>query len=257
MELMPGAGRRERGAGNTGAACSRLPAPGSVPMALAVAAGLALGCTTEPNTEILPASVMWMEWPVEVLAAEPFTVRLVGFGAECREVLRFETEPTVDQSAVTFEPYFVVGTQPQPCPLRELDPPPGTIIPYPSYFDTRAPVPPLTPTVPRSYEMRAATQQFSGGSEPAVRSFGDIVVRSDVADRSRTAVGGHGYAYRDSLDCLRITPLGIAPGYVVENPPDTASYWAAFVRGHLHPVPVPVCGERRVLRLEWVQNRQP
>lgn len=213
---------------------------------------LVFGCATDPDSESLAASVMWMEWPAEVLAAEPFTVRLVGFGAECREVLRFETEPTVDQSAVTFEPYFVVSTRQQPCPLRELDPPPGTVIPYPSYFDTRAPVPALTPTVPRSYEMRAATQQFPGGAEPTVRTFGDIVVRSDVADRGATAVGGQGYAFRDSLNCLRISPLGTAAAYVVENPPDTTSYWMGFVRGHVHPVPAPVCGERRVLRLESV-----
>src|SRR5258707_14168797 len=62
---------------------------------------------SEPDARIEPAQVSWMEWPAEVMAATPFTVRLVGDSVACVEVGQFVTKPTVDQSAVTFEPYFL------------------------------------------------------------------------------------------------------------------------------------------------------
>src|SRR5437867_1898202 len=113
---------------------------------------------SEPDTRIEPAQVSWMEWPAEVMAATTFTVRLVGYGASCVEVVKFVTTPTVDQSAVTFEPYYLTG-RPRVCPLdvARQDPAGTPSLIYAPYFDTRAAVPGLDAEVPRTYEIRAGT----------------------------------------------------------------------------------------------------
>jgi hypothetical protein len=214
----------------------------------------ALAACSEPESEILPAEVSWMEWPAEVLAAEPFTVRLVGFGVSCREVLHFDAGTTTDNSAVTFEPFFLVSRHPAPCPLDRRVPSVASASPIIApVFDTRAPVAGLTPQAPRSYEIRGAADVSLPSARDAalpVRMFGDVLVRSDSIDRSRTNAGGVVYAYRDSIGCVTIYAPVAQSGYVIENPPaDTASFWTAFVRGFLHKVAVPVCRESVVFHL--------
>ena len=236
--------------------CSLLPAPCSRAVAIALAVVLAPGCATDPDAETVPATVTWMEWPAEVLAAEPFTVRLTGFGVECREVVRFDTDPTVSDIAVTFEPFFVVTGPQQPCPLSVVDLIPGSVSPVPPFFDTRAAVPPLTPTVPRTYEMRAMTLPFQtalGAPDRMIRWFGDVVVRSDVAQPGATLDGGQVYSYVDTLNCVRAAAYGLFAGYVVENPPAGNGHWSGFVRGYLHSVSTPICGETRVFHLESLE----
>jgi len=220
---------------------------------LAVAAIAA--CSSEPESEILPAEVNWMEWPAEVLAAEPFTVRLVGYGASCREILQFDPGATTDNSAVTFEPFFLVSRHFAPCPLDRRVPVSATLNPpiIAPFFDTRAAVAGLTPQTPRSYEIRGATDvSLRGTAAPAlpVRMFGEIVVRSDSVDRSRTNAGGVVYAYRDSTGCVSLYAPVVPDQLILENPPaDTATYWSAFIRGYIHKVAVPVCGASVVFHL--------
>lgn len=217
----------------------------------------ALLACSEPDTRIEPAQVNWMEWPAEVLAATPFTVRLVGYGVACVEVVKFVTEPTVDQSAVTFEPYFLLSGQPQFC--RELDAAHGgagigtaSIRIIAPFFDTRAAVPGLEAQVPRTYEIRAGTDVSARDALAAfpIRTFGEVSVRSAGVATERLNAGGLAYAARDSIGCVTLFAYGIYPGYVIENPPaDTAQYWSAFVRGYLHELAAPLCGERRVFHL--------
>jgi len=212
-------------------------------------------CSSEPDTRIEAAQVSWMEWPAEVLAATPFTVRLVGYGVSCVEVVKFVTAPTVDQSAVTFEPYFLLTGQPQFC--RELiaeGTSSGTasrrlIAPF---FDTRAGVPALEAQFPRTYEIRAGTDVSAREAAAAfpIRTFGDVTVRSAQVESGRINAGGLAYATRDSLGCVTLSPYGIYPGYVVENPPaDTAQYWFGFVRGYIDEPAAPVCGGTQVFHL--------
>jgi hypothetical protein len=213
-------------------------------------------CSSEPDTRIEPAQVSWMEWPAEVLAATPFTVRLVGYGVACVEVVKFVTAPTVDQSAVTFEPYFLLTGQPNPCrdwafpgaahdtaSLRLIAP----------FFDTRAAVPGLEAQVPRTYEIRAGTDVYTRGALDLrfpIRTFGDVTVRSAGVATKRLNAGGLAYATRDSLGCVTLFAYGVYPGYVIENPPaDTAHYWFGFVRGYLDQPAAPVCGASRVFHL--------
>ena len=143
---------------------------------------------SEPDTRIEPAQVNWMEWPAEVLAATPFTVRLVGYGVSCVGVERFVATPTVDQSAVTFEPYFVLSGEPYPC--RDLT---GSVADtvgiriVAPYFDTRAAVPGLEAQFPRTYEIRAGTdvsaRQLLTGLP--IRTVGEITVQSAVVTTDR------------------------------------------------------------------------
>ncbi len=213
---------------------------------------------TEPDVDAVPVEVQWMEWPAEVLAATPFTVRLTGYGVSCQEVLKFDPALRVDNSAVTFEPFYLVIGEPGPCPLRDHGA--GLVVPQASHpisivvpiFDTRASVPGLEAQNPRVYEMRAAASVYArDGATPAlpVRTFGEITVRSDVVSGARTNAGGAGYAYRESPGCVRLSAAGVYPGYIVENPPDTASYWYGFVRGYLYEPAAKLCGESRVLHV--------
>ena len=213
-----------------------------------------LACT-EPDTELLPAEVNWMEWPAEILAATPFTVRIVGYAAACREVLKFDPGSSIDNSAVTFAPFFLVSKREAPCPLERAAHPIDQVIPIIApFFDTRAPVPGLVAQYPRTYEIRAASEVSMRlealASRLPVRTFGEIAVRSDTANATRANAGGLVFAYRDSTGCVEITPVGIYQGYVLENPPaDTASYWSAFVRGYLYKPAAPPCGSSRVFHL--------
>ena len=193
-----------------------------------------LAACTEPDTKVIPAAVRWMEWPAEVLAGTPFSIRISGYGPGCYETIEFHAPVTVDISSVTVEPYFLVdGDDLNVLCERSLNP----MARDPGYFDTRVAVPGLTPSFPRSYEIRGA------------RAFGEIIVRSDSADATHLNVGGEVSTYRDSLGCPWISPAFFL-SYVMENPPDTVTYWHGFVRGYVHSVTPPLCGESRVFHLE-------
>ncbi len=211
-----------------------------------------LACS-EPDTAVQPAQVNWMEWPAEVLAATPFTVRLVGYGPDdCRPDVKLVSTPTVDQSAVTFEPYFL--TQGEPFPCRYLDaqasaPADRLVIPF---FDTRAAVPGLEAPFPRIYELRAGTDASARDALAGfpIRTFGDITVRSAAVTTDRINAGGLANATRNTLGCVTLWPYGVYPGYVIENPPaDTATYWSGFVRGYLYEPAAPVCGRSQVFHV--------
>ncbi|MGH7568838.1 MAG: hypothetical protein ACREL9_07700 [Gemmatimonadales bacterium] len=211
-----------------------------------------LPACSEPDIEAVPAQVHWMEWPAEVLAGAPFTVRVVGSALGCGRRFRLKVPVARDQSAVTFEPYYLVDGRTDICILEERARPAPDIIDL-GYFDTRAPVPGLAAEYPRTYELRAAASIYATldlEAEPLpVRTFGQVTVRVTGADGSRTNAGGFVYTVRDPAGCLRIVPNFLYPGYLLENPPDTSSSWYGFVRGYLYEPAAPVCGEARVFHL--------
>lgn len=207
------------------------------------------GCAG-PESEIVPVQLRWMEWPAEVRASQAFPVRLVGFGVGCREVVHFDPGATVDNSAVTFEPFFLVRGQAIACPLEVSQA--GTAYPIAAFFDTVASVEGLATQTSRSYEVRGTADVSVQGATPAaipVRTFGEIVVRTGSIDASRTNAGGIAYAERDTAACVTIF-VGVGTRYVVENPPaDTATFWSAFVRGYIYEPATPVCGADSVFHL--------
>jgi len=221
-------------------------------IAFACLALVSLWACTGPDTEFVPAQMQWMEWPAEVLAATAFKVRLVGYGAGCG-VQRFDPGLSVDNSAVTFEPFFLVR-KPQPiCPTYDRAPVMvsrlSLVVPF---FDTLAAVGGLAAPTSRRYEIRAATNVSAPAAAPValpVRTFGEILVRTGSADASRVNAGGMAYAQRDGTGCVTIF-VGLAQFYVVENPPaDTATFWSGFVRGYLSKPAAPVCGADTVFHL--------
>jgi len=164
-------------------------------------------------------------------------------------VVKFVTKPSVDQSAVTFEPYFLLTGQPQFC--RELTPSSRIIAPF---FDTRSAVPGLEAQYPRTYEIRAGSDAYARDAGLAsafpIRTFGEVTVRSAQVESGQINAGGVAYAFRDSLGCVTLSPSGVYPGYVIENPPaDTSRFWSAFVRGYIYEPAAPVCGESKVFHL--------
>lgn len=214
---------------------------------------LPVAACSEPDTRIEPAQVAWMEWPAEVSAATPFTVRLVGPRVYCVQVVEFVTAPRVDQSAVTFEPYFLLNGQPNYCyPVRQAATRSASLLPISITFDTLTAVPGLGAQVTRTYEIRAGTNVSVPGIAAAfpIRTFGDVTVSTAQVENGRTNAGGVVYAARDSLGCVTVRPYGIYPIYVVENPPaDTAQIWFGFVRGYIYEPAAPVCGQARVFHL--------
>ncbi len=216
------------------------------PMFAAIALGLAVACD-EPNGKVDPVSVQWMDWPAEVNAGQSFRTRLVVWGV-CAINPRFHSGTHADQSAVTFEPYYVVDNDQIFCAgLRE-----ATLLV--SALDTAGTAPGLAAPASRSYEMRAGAEVFfaTAAQSIPVRRFGDVTVRPTGADPAQRNGGGTVYLQVDSLGCARLSPLGLySPNsaLVLEDQADTAGLSAKFVTGYTHDAAAPVCGETRVFHV--------
>jgi hypothetical protein len=197
-----------------------------------VSLGVLVAC--EPDMQVSPTAVAWMEWPAEVAPATPFPVLLSGHDDLPCVRREFVIAPRVDSSLVTFEPYFVHRAGEQPCQTLAS----RQSLFAPVYWDTTVSAPGLSATSSR-YEMRA-----SAGD---IRTFGEVKV--GAASTGRTNAGGGAVVARDTNGCTRVKPAGFSTGYVLENPPDTVSQWSAFVQGYLYDATTPVCGEFRVFHL--------
>ena len=184
--------------------------------------------------------VTWMDWPAEVNTAEQLGVHMVVF-APC-VWSAFRAGPSADQSAVTFEPYFL-GVREDVLCIATL---------VLGGLDTTVNAPALAASSPRSFEIRgAATLPLAATSWP-VRVFGEVVVRPSGAGGSRRNAGGLVSTEVDTLGCVRIRPIGsYKPGsaLVLENPSDTVNLSGAFVRGYIFDLPAPLCGETRGFHL--------
>ncbi len=215
-------------------------------MFAAIALGLLVACD-EPNGKVDPVSVQWMDWPAEVNAGQSFRTRLVVWGV-CATNPRFYSGTHADQSAVTFEPYYVVDNDQILCAnLRE-----ATLLV--AALDTAGTAPGLAAPSSRTYEMRAGAEVFfaTAAQSIPVRRFGDVIVRPTGADPSQRNGGGTVYLQVDSLGCARLSPLGLYnpnSALVLEDQADTAGLSGAFVTGYTHDAAAPVCGETRVFHV--------
>ena len=203
-----------------------------------------------PKAEVSELTVQWMDWPAEVNAGQPFRTRLVVWTV-CALNPQFRAGAHADQSAVTFEPYYLIGHDQIAClTLRSQ-----TLLAAIA-IDTAGMAPGRAATAPRSYEMRgtipdyarltAVTQNYS------VTRFGDVIVRPSGADQSRRNAGGDVLMEMDSLGCVRVRPVGLystGAALVLEDQTDTAGLSHALVRGYIHEAAAPVCGQTRVFHL--------
>src|SRR5882762_9733596 len=156
-------------------------------MFAAIALGLLVACD-EPSGKVDPVSVQWMDWPAEVNAGQPFRTRLVVWGV-CTLNPQFRSGARADQSAVTFEPYFLIGHDHIAC-LTERTPTLLALI----AIDTAGTAPGLSAPSARTYEMRASTMDvaYSAGAQALpVGTYGDVTVRPSGADPSRRNAGGY------------------------------------------------------------------
>jgi hypothetical protein len=207
-------------------------------------------CGTEPDTTTLPVEVNWMEWPAEVKVSAPVTVRLIGY-RPCASIVALRTPALVDNSAVTFEPYFLMKNANVVCPATASAANSVSIVGL--GFDTTTVVPGLQADLDRTYDMRAAASVYTAPQLAAlpVRTFGTITVRVGQPEASHTLAAGFAYEYKDLGGCVRLQPRGVfiaGGGYVVENA-DTASALGGMVRGYLYQPAAPLCGESKVFHL--------
>ncbi len=208
-----------------------------------------LAACGESNSRINPVTVQWMDWPAEVNAGQPFRTRLVVWGV-CAANPRFQPGASVDESAVTFAPYWVVDDENIACVADATAP---LLVVY--AIDTAGTAPGLAAPFARTYEMRASA--YNGVDDPRfagfpVRTFGDVIVRPSNADQSRRNAAGGVTMDRDSEGCVRVRPGGVynpAAALVLEDQADTVGLAYAFVRGYIHDAAAPVCGETRVFHL--------
>src|SRR6267378_2758510 len=111
-----------------------------------------------PDIAVEPGIIQWMEWPAEVRANTPFSVRLViAEPGDCGQQSIYRPRVFADQSAVTFSPYFIVERPREPCPavLRAFYPPTGMIVI--GALETVATAPRLRASFARVFDMRGAS----------------------------------------------------------------------------------------------------
>ena len=217
--------------------------------ALSVVLSAALAAC-DNGLDVVPTTVSWMDWPSEVVAHAEFTVHLV-VGWPCGG-RGFQPGSTVDQSAVTYAPHFLVedGTL---CPLTAH----VVALDVLGSMDTADVIPGLPADFPRIYEMRAASPVYAapaGLDALPIRTFGEITVRTTLPPPSTPTpprnAAGYVFAQRDTSGCTRITPTGLygpRAAMALENPPDTATYWWGFVRGYIQATAA--CGAFRTFHL--------
>lgn len=210
----------------------------------------------ESDIDVSPATVEWMEWPAEVAAATPFTVRLVVSRPGCYQGT-FKAGVSADESAVTFEPYWLVQRNSGANCLPEARHIEILFV----ALDTLETAPGLAANVARTFEMRATSVVFAPAPEPGVndlpiRTYGDVTVRPADPDGSRRNAAGFAGKLVDQSGCVRVQPSGTIgpsgpPGstYVLDDQADTTNLTSAFLRGYIHEVAAPICGQTRVFHL--------
>lgn len=203
-----------------------------------------------------PGLVQWMEWPAEVRAATPFDVRLLLQFPACHQWV-YRSRVSADESAVTFEPYFLVDKGAPICLPEAVQMQAPNFAPNPM-LDTLGTAPGLVTASDRTFEIRAtadvsAPAPNAGVSSP-VRTFGSVIVRSTdpAPDTTRRNAGGVVVLQFDIEGCALIRPAGSfnpALDLVLEDQADTVGLNWAFVRGYIHNAAAPVCGQTRVFHL--------
>ena len=221
-------------------------------MRLTWLATLSLGALAacESSVNIDPVVVQWMDWPAEVTSGQPFRTRIVVYGV-CALNPRFHAGVSADQSAVTFAPFFVTDNDHILCAGELTAPAPALLV---GPVDTSGMAPGLLVVNARTYEIRGAMMAVDPVPHLPARTFGDVIVRASGggADPSRRNAAGWVNRQTDVAGCSRVTPAALydpATALVLEDQADTADLAYRFVRGYIHDVTTPICGETRVFHL--------
>jgi hypothetical protein len=215
---------------------------------LPIVAMVAAACGPD-NIVVVPTNVEWMEWPAEISAATPFTVRLMVPWVYCNpDVAAFNLGTSVKESAVTFAPYYLVNRHME---IRRA----GVLCQYHPPVDTVGTVVGVAASIPRTVGIRAAAHVIgtrTAAVDLVVQTFGDVTVRPSDPDTSRRNAAGFASKGLDNLGCLRIGPSVASDPrsrYVLDDQTDTRTFWGTFVRGYIYDAAAPVCGETRVFHV--------
>jgi hypothetical protein len=215
---------------------------------------LAILAACDPDSQISPVTVQWMDWPADVPAGQPFAVRMV-VSQPCA-ASGFREGTTADQSAITFEPYFLEARNDVMCIARASQ----AISIAIGALDTVGRAPGLAAPFSRTYEMRGAAGVYAapniGLAGLPVRTFGQVTARGDVwiYDPTKRNAGGMALVTTDQQGCARIRPVWTsqpddAAPLDNQETPGPAPVFGSFVRGYYYTAPAPVCGETRVFHL--------
>ena len=214
---------------------------------------LALAACDSSDQNVQPGVVQWMEWPAEVHAATPFEVRLLLPFPSCHQWV-YKPRVSANESAVTFDPYFLVDKGEPIClPEEQVH-----VAFVPNFMlDTLSSAPGLVTASDRTFEIRATADVSAPAPNPGVsspvRTFGNVTVRATEPDPTRRNAAGIVVLQFDIAGCALIRPAGSfnpALGLVLEDQADTVGLNWAFVRGYIHTTAAPVCGQTRVFHLE-------
>jgi len=212
---------------------------------------VAMVAACEPdNIVVVPTNVEWMEWPAEVPAATPFSVRLLVPWPYCYQgAAPLNPGTSTNELTVTFAPYFLLNRH------RDASRP-GALCQYHSPIDTVGTVVGLAASVPRTFGVRAASHVVSQTTPAvtlAIQTFGNLTVRQSAPDTSRRNAAGFATKELDNVGCVHIRPsiTLLDPGsrYVLDDQADKTTFSGTFVHGYIYEAAAPVCGATKVFHL--------
>ena len=206
---------------------------------------LLAACTGDgagPDTTVALA-VSWMEWPAEVSATQPGSIRIVGYHGICGTLELDVTQSGPSSVSVEADQRFD-NDPPAPCPavIAILD----TVMPLPRL---------VTPTGPTGFfSIDAMVVDPLGGTSR--RIFGQVQL-TDQAPNTALQLGGRALVKADSLGCswARSDIPGIAGPYVLSSDLvlDNSQWYSAFISGEFSAALTPRCGQDPLLSLRLVE----
>lgn len=178
------------------------------------------------DTNLIPLSVSWLEWPAAAAPGRPFDVRVVGFTNAAIDEVRTRTRTVGD--TVTIEFYAFAGHCEDLC--RHV-------------FDRVIQVPAIAAPTARTIWLRAG----SGRTAPQPpRTFGQVIVTDAIPMDYTMRAAGHALWTQRSSDCYEISPAldgsGTNRRFVSYEPPDSGTAFMAFVYARIHSTQTATCG---------------
>jgi len=183
----------------------------------------------------------WMEWPREVRAGEPFSIRVFTYPG-CGTVRPLRIDVQHSDSAITLQAFRIMRFKDfgahEPCQTFVND------------VDTLVPIWGIGGHDDRVYSINILSQDFdsTGALLHQVQSIGTILVRAVTPIDSNGIVGGgwvQGYANEAGCPLIFVPNKGPT---LVDNAPPLP--WSGFIFGHEIPSPNPSCGRAQAFHID-------
>lgn len=223
---------------------------------LAIGMLLAAACVPEPTAvRIVPATVLWLEWPKAVTLAQPGALRVTGY-APCG--FRAVFGVTVSGSEIRVNAEGHGSSDGFACPADAIIAPSSRAADGGAGYDTLLPLPGLTApsqALPAYFRVWAP-MQGPGLWAADDRSVGTVELRATTD--TATQFAGGAYLTTDTAGCWRMRPWSRypVPQWVFSKPVPLTPRWAsyyAYVTGYFVRADPPICGDSiaaRATRLE-------